>query len=112
MSLRHSFSRQANGDVRKLLKRSVRLFGIDAAERYAKLIDYAAGELEEDPHRLGVKKIRPYSFYHLRHCKKKAGNETGYVETPRHILVFRVVGDELRILRVLHDSMDPGRHLP
>jgi toxin ParE1/3/4 len=37
----------------------------------------------------------------------------GIIRRPRHLLVYRLVGDSLlEIGRVLHDAMDLGQHLP
>lgn len=49
--------------------------------------------------------------FHLRHCPKLAFGE-GRVQRPRHAIYYRVVESGLiDILRVLHDRMDPRRHV-
>jgi toxin ParE1/3/4 len=50
--------------------------------------------------------------YHLRRSRSRAKVGGRVVQSPRHILVYRLVpGDIVVILRVLHDSMDLPRHL-
>jgi toxin ParE1/3/4 len=49
--------------------------------------------------------------FHLRHCPNGALRE-GRVQRPRHAVYYRVAKPGLiDILRVLHDRMDPRRHV-
>jgi toxin ParE1/3/4 len=74
------------------------------------LIRQAFADLLDDPARSGVR-TEPVlqaelGVYHLRHSRERAA-AGGRVGSPRHYVVFRVVnGDELEIVRLLHDAMD------
>jgi len=48
--------------------------------------------------------------FHNRHARSTEA--AGRVSRPVHILYYRVIGPELiEIVRVLHEHMDPARHL-
>jgi toxin ParE1/3/4 len=49
--------------------------------------------------------------YHLKHSRKNAAVGGLIVKKPRHFIVYRVNGDTLEILRVLHDRMDLPRQM-
>lgn len=83
----------------------------------ATLIVQAIEDLTVDPARVGVETrpeiaagVQAYFLAHFRNCVPPAA---GRVITPRHFLIFRLRRDSaVEIVRVLHDSMDLGRHLP
>jgi toxin ParE1/3/4 len=51
--------------------------------------------------------------YHLASSRQRARGPSGIIRIPRHLLVYRLVGDaELEIIRILHDQMELGQHLP
>ncbi len=85
-------------------------------DRYLTLLEKSIAQLQLEPKRLGVKDLSGISRglygYHIRHSKGRAISDTGVVEKPRHLIIFRVKGDTLIVVRVLHDSMELGRHLP
>lgn len=92
-------------------------FGAAAAERYQQLLVSAMKDVAEDPTRPGT--IRrseiplPVSTYHLGHSRRGAADTGVSVHRPRHLLVYRILGDEtVEIARILHDAMELPRHLP
>lgn len=73
-------------------------------------------DIAADAHRVGTMERvilgRPVRLYHLRHARNRARSDVGVVQSPRHLLVYRLALDgTVVILRVLHDSMDLVRHL-
>jgi toxin ParE1/3/4 len=51
--------------------------------------------------------------YHLRFSRERARGPDGLVRRPRHVLVYRLLGNtRLTLIRVLHDAMEVERHLP
>ena len=72
-------------------------FGLDQAERYSEMLHARIDTIAENP-----------SF----------GSDYGFVrdglrryESVSHAIYFRRTGEGVRILRILHGRMDPGRHL-
>ena len=110
------FSEPATEDVVAILALTEREFGEQARLRYQNLLRVSARELRADPARFGVVH-RPELFdgartFHLRHCRESAAKEGEKVKRPRHLYLFRVAGQTVEIVRVLHDRMDLARHVP
>jgi toxin ParE1/3/4 len=107
----------ADADITGILIWSAEHFGPSVQARYARLIDAAIRDLAEDPERLGSR-ARPevgpgYRTYHLALSRERARDAGGIIRRPRHFLLYRLVGDTaLAILRVLHEQMELGQHLP
>jgi toxin ParE1/3/4 len=98
---------------------SARNFGKQAAYRYKVLLEVAILDLGENADPIGSDSIEEFNGsvrkYHLRHSRKNAAVGGLIVKKPRHFIVYRVNGDTLEILRVLHDRMDlplPGFRSP
>jgi toxin ParE1/3/4 len=89
-------------------------FGREAQLRYEHLLNAAMQDLAADPQRPGARQAESGSeglwLYHSRLARPRlpAADRVG---RPRHILVYRIVGEEVRIIRVLHDAMDLPAHL-
>jgi toxin ParE1/3/4 len=101
-------------DIADLLDYSAERYGTAARRRYEALIAAGLEDLRSDALRpasadrpeLGVR------TYHLRHARSRAGSVSGLVSAPRHLLVYELAADDLvRIIRVLHDSMEVERHV-
>ncbi len=67
-------------------------------------------ELATNPYRPGAREAADAEqegmwVYHSRHTSRRlpAAERVG---RSRHLLVYRVADDEVRILRILHDAMD------
>jgi toxin ParE1/3/4 len=79
-------------------------FGARQASAYAALIDAALDRLKDDPFAAPSKN---------RDDDIGAGFRTLHVARPgRHLLLYRVEGTRILIVRILHDSMELSRHLP
>ncbi|HJS40145.1 MAG TPA: type II toxin-antitoxin system RelE/ParE family toxin [Sphingomicrobium sp.] len=107
----------AETDIAGLLDWSQERFGAMARRRYEALLEAALRDLAEDPLRAGSREERTLGagtrVYHLRHSRERARAIERTVQSPRHILVYRIASVQLVvILRVLHDSMDFVRHVP
>lgn len=46
--------------------------------------------------------------WHLRLSRSRSSSE---VQRPRHFLIYRVVDQHVLLGRVLHDAMEPSRHM-
>lgn len=109
-------SERANDDIAKILEWSHSQFGASGQSRYEALIFVALRDIARDPWRLGAR-LRPdlgedVYVYHLRHSRTGLTRRRSTVAHPRHYLVYRRTGNDLIVVgRVLHDSMDLGRHL-
>jgi toxin ParE1/3/4 len=100
------FSRSARLELTRIFTDSEKRFGSDARRRYEDLVIQAIRDLVEDPERHGTRSVGPRIHYHLRHSR---GHGTGsQVRHPRHILVVRIVGEELMVAAVVHDAMVEG----
>ena len=105
----------AQADVAQILAWTQAEFGHAARERYQRLIASALRALAQDPLRPGSR-ARPelgdgVRTWHLRWSRVAAGAVAGQVGRPRHFLVYRDMPGLLLVGRVLHDAMDPERHL-
>jgi plasmid stabilization system protein ParE len=69
------------------------------------LIDRAIADLALDIERSGVVHLAGFGLFHLRNSRR-GSSQRDRVGRPRHFIVFRVLGGELQILRLLHDAMD------
>jgi toxin ParE1/3/4 len=105
------------GDIAAILGRSEERFGEAARRRYQALLRAGLEDLVANPLR-PESTVRPeigpgIRSYHLRHSAVRARTEYGMVRTPRHVLFYRLVDPDLiDVARVLHDAMDPRRHVP
>jgi toxin ParE1/3/4 len=110
---RHQFTEIADEDIEGILKTSGKRFGPRQREVYAGLIDRAAEMVAEDPERPGSRDRHDLGAgvrsFHLELAAGRRG-------AAYHILYY-VRGrlsdgsDGLVIARVLHEGMDPTRHL-
>lgn len=103
----------AQRDLARIVGESRRSWSDEAARRYAMLLDAAMNHVAEEPRgpltRDGAA-IRPgLRSFHVRHAR---GLIPARVKAPTHLLIFRVVeGGLVEIVRVLHERMDPVRHI-
>jgi toxin ParE1/3/4 len=81
-------------------------FGADARRRYEVLVSQTIKDLLEDLERPGARVVDGRVHYHLRHSRSRVHGDR--VRDPRHLLVVKVVGDELAISAVVHDAMSEG----
>ncbi len=104
----------ARQDLQDLLLWSLDRFGVQAAERYRKLLIQALRDIEADPMRLGSRSHpqvhESARIYFL--ASSRASVEGNRVKAPRHFILYRISSDVLEVGRILHDSRDLARHLP
>ncbi|WP_372698328.1 type II toxin-antitoxin system RelE/ParE family toxin [Arthrobacter sp. JSM 101049] len=106
-------SRAAQADIASILGWSNEQFGEEARQRYEKLIVAAIRDAARTPDNVGhlarPELGRCVFFWHL--CRSRATSTGGRVRQPRHFLLCRRDDDLLVVGRVLHEAMDPQRHL-
>lgn len=95
----------AERHLKELLVRSEDRFGPAARDRYEALFVQAVQDLLDNAERVGAQSVGGRLHYHLRHSRDRVAREFGRVGSPRHILVARVVGEDLWILALAHDAM-------
>jgi toxin ParE1/3/4 len=108
-ALRYRLTPAAAGDIDAILDESLRQFGIRQVARYAELITQAIDMLCAEPlhvaSRLRDDLLPNMRSFHVEHAAGRRG-------AAAHILYYRVEPDGMIvILRLLHQSMDPTRHL-
>ena len=87
-------------------------FGAEAAVRYADLIDQAIRDVGDDPKRPGSRAVEGREgvrVYSLHFSRKRVGGRR--VLNPRHVVVYRIRGTVVEVLRILHDSRELERHI-
>jgi len=88
-------------------------YGDEAAARYAALINQSIADFARNPSAPTVRRIgdprkgKVLLRYDLTLSQDKVPPGIGRVARPRHFLVGRLEGDDLRILFIAHDSMKP-----
>jgi toxin ParE1/3/4 len=99
------FTGPAERQLDDILDESAEKFGLAARERYASLVLQALEDLLDNPARPGVRHIAGRLHYHLRHSRTRVPKERGRVGAPRHLIVARVVGEDLLVLAFGNDGM-------
>jgi toxin ParE1/3/4 len=104
----------ADADLVGILGYSTSRFGAQQRNRYAELIDKAAAMLADDPARPGSRSrddLAPgVRSFPVERAARRRGAAT-------HVLFYIVErhdpdgGADILVLRVLHERMDPTRHL-
>jgi toxin ParE1/3/4 len=103
-------SRPARADLASILKASLSRWGERGRARYAALLAAAMQKVAADPDG-PVTQARPelapdLRSFHICHARRDHG-----VKAPVHVLYYRATGDAIQIVRVLHEHMDPQRHV-
>ncbi len=111
--MRLDIAARAKADIARALRASHRTFGPQAVDRYTLLLDQAFADLCADPDRVGVRRHdadrSDLRLYPLRHSRARLA-PADRVGQPRHLIVFRLSRDTLRVVRVLDERMDlPAR---
>lgn len=108
---RFRLSGPSQQDLADILAMSIERWGEEGRSRYARLLAAAMRAIAAQP--MGrATKARPdllpgLRSYHVRHARKGLR-----VRTPVHVIFYRAVSpDMVEIVRVLHERMDPTRHL-
>ena len=111
---RFRLSQLAQTDVARILATSAERWGIEGRRRYAAMLAAAMRKVAADPKgpttRARFELASGLRSLHLQYAR--AGTSKARVRRPVHILYYRVITPELiEIVRVLHERMDPSRHL-
>jgi toxin ParE1/3/4 len=111
---RFRLSRLAQADLARILATSAERWGIEGRQRYAAMLATAMRKVAVDPEgpttRARAELATGLRSLHLQYARAEAAKAK--VRRPVHILYYRVITPELiEIVRVLHERMDPGRHL-
>lgn len=111
---RYRLTKSAKGDIGSILRTSEERHGRDARTRYAALLRAAMRRVAEDPEGRSTSdrsKLRPgVRSFHIRHSRDESGEAP--VGSPVHVIFYRALQPGLvEIVRVLHDRMDPNRHI-
>lgn len=113
--MRHfRLSRFAEVDLTDILATSEERWGIEARRRYAAIIAVAMRKVAADPKapatQARVELATGIRSFHLRHAR--GHDPEAKVRQPVHVLYYRVVAPDLvEIIRVLHERMEPSKHI-
>lgn len=111
--MRVRYTGPADKDILNALSNSIQLFGPKQAERYLAIIRVGVQELADEPNRQASKARDEFGdgvrSYHLQFAAKRQGAAS-------HVIYYCVSasaqgGNELVVLRVLADRMDPSRRV-
>jgi toxin ParE1/3/4 len=107
-------SRLARADLAHILATSVERWGIEGKRRYTAVLATGMRKVAAEPDgpatRDRVELSRGIRSFHLRNAP--AGKTEAQVRRPVHVLYYRVVRPGLvEIVRVLHERMEPSRHM-
>jgi toxin ParE1/3/4 len=111
---RFRVSKLAQSDLARILATGECRWGPEGRHRYAALIEAAMRQVADEPEGAATRDRnalrRGTRSLHLRYIRR--GTSEAEVKNPVHILYYRSVHPELvEIIRVLHERMDPGRHV-
>lgn len=107
--MRLRLSKQAEADIRSILKDTKRLFGERQVQAYAVLIEGGLRLIAEDPSRPACikrdeirKGVRSFHLEHVTGCRHSASHLVYFVE-----LEIESGERELVVVGVLHERMEP-----
>jgi toxin ParE1/3/4 len=111
---RYRLTASAKRDITSILRTSEARHGRDACTRYAALLQAAMRRVAEAPEGHSTanrSELRPgIRSFHIRHSRDESREVA--VANPVHVLFYRVVQPGVvEIIRVLHDRMEPTRHI-
>ena len=111
---RFRLSRPAQADLAHILATSAERWGIEARRRYAAILTAAMRKVADDPQgpmtRDRGELLPGIRSFHIRHAR--GGDAERNVRRPAHVLYYRAVASSLvEIVRVLHERMEPSRHV-
>lgn len=84
-------------------------FGDQARQRYQALILVTANPIR----RAGNRLQRAFAAITLSIHASRPNTPNGTIKSPRHIVFYRVVNDDvIEVVQLLHDAMEVQLHLP
>ena len=112
--VRFRLSRPARADLAHILATSAERWGIEGRHRYAAILAAAMRKAAADPEgpvtRDRAELLPGVRSFHVRHARND--DVEAKVARPVHILYYRMILPGLiEIVRVLHERMEPSRHL-
>lgn len=111
---RFRLARPAQIDLANILAISAERWGTEGRQRYAAVLADAMRQVADEPDGpLAKKRTELRSGIHSFHIRHARGaSDAGKVRRPVHVFYYRVARDGvIEIVRVLHEKMDPSRHL-
>ena len=104
----------ARADLAQIFATSTERWGTEGKRRYAALVGIAIRKIASEPEgtntRARPELSRSIRNFHLRHAH--IGEGQAHVKKPVHVLYYRIVRPGLvEIVRVLHERMEPSRHI-
>lgn len=107
-------SKSAKADIATTLRTSEERHGHDARTRYSFLLLSAMRRLAADPEGRSISdrsNLRPgIRSFHIRHSRNES--REALVGNPVHVIYYRAIEPGLvEIVRVLHERMEPSRHI-
>jgi toxin ParE1/3/4 len=111
---RYRLTKSARGDIGSISRTSEERHGRDARAGYSALLLAAMRRVAEDPEGRSTadrSELRPgMRSFHIRHGRDESHEAP--VANPVHVIFYRVVQPGMvEIVRVLHDRMEPRRHI-
>jgi toxin ParE1/3/4 len=111
---RFRLARPAQLDLSSILSMSAERWGAEGRRRYAAVLAAAMRQVADDPESPLTKKRSDLRSgirsFHVRYARRPV--DTAKVRRPVHVLYYRVAPEGvIEIVRVLHEKMDPNRHL-
>jgi len=111
--LPYRLTEAADADIRDILRQTARRFGPLQRRRYGELIEQAALMVAAAPERAGSRQRDELASGIRSFHVERAGGRRG---AAAHVLYYRPAqlddgSDGIIILRVLHERMDPSRHI-
>jgi toxin ParE1/3/4 len=111
---RHRLSDPAKADIASVLRASDTMHGREARIHYRGLLTAALRHIVADP--MGLSTVDRSEFFaglrslHIRHGRAESREAPG--RDPVHVIFYRAVEPGLiEIARVLHERMEPSRHV-
>lgn len=110
---RYRLTKAADQDIETILRETTGTFGTQQRRRYAEIIRLGIEMVAAEPARPGSKP-RPeihagIRSFHLDLAAGRVGGASHHLYYITH--QFADGGDGVILLRILHERMDPGRHL-
>lgn len=111
---RYRLSEPAKGDIAAILRRSEKLHGKVVRIRYRACLTAAMRRIAADPRGLSTidraELVPGIRSFHIRHSRDESHEIP--IANPVHVVFYRTVQlDIVEIVRVLHERMEPGRHV-
>jgi len=111
---RFRLSAPAEADLAGILAASAERWGLEGRRRYSALLVAAMRRVAADPEGPATRDradlIPGIRSLHIRHAR--GDDPQTAVKSPVHIVYYRVTQPGLiEIVRVLHERMEPGRHV-